>query len=148
MQQTQSVTLSTYFDRQLGALEGLPDTERVKPTTLRHVTQLVGDAQTFIVQTVRVRDQGDTIFLEHVSSEGTTRIVIPAVVADAIARQREALTSRTRSKVARATAQARKDAGLPSGFAAMSEEQRTRVLAKARKARAEKARRRKARRTR
>jgi hypothetical protein len=44
------------------------------------------------VQTYRQKEQGDTIFLEHVSETGTVRLVIPPQVSAVIARQREQLT--------------------------------------------------------
>ena len=104
------------FDRMLGALHGLPDVASVKPATIRAVTPMTGDSQVFIVQTFRQREVGDTIFLEFVTRDSTTRIAIPPGVADVIARQRDALTGKTRSKAAKATAQARKDRGELPGF--------------------------------
>lgn len=89
------------FDRLVGALEGLPDVVKSKPTTVRAMLPLIGIARSFIVQTYRQRDKGDTIFLETVGAEGTIRIAIPPQVADAIARQRESLTGKVRSKVAK-----------------------------------------------
>lgn len=89
------------FDRLVGALEGLPDVVKSKPTTVRAMLPLIGIARSFIVQTYRQRDKGDTIFLETVGAEGTIRLAIPPQVADAIARQREALTGKVRSKVAK-----------------------------------------------
>jgi hypothetical protein len=58
----------------------------------------------------------DTIFLQVVNAEGTTRVAIPPQVADAIARQRDALTTRHRSKVGKAAAAARKERGELPGF--------------------------------
>lgn len=104
-------TESTY-DRMIGALEGLPDVIKVRPTTVRTTIPLLGLSQTFIIHTVRQKDKGDTIFLETVSREGAIRIALPPQVADAIARQREALTSKSRSKAARQVASDRKAAGV------------------------------------
>ena len=110
-------TISNY-DRLLGELHGLPDVTHTKPSTVRSVTQFLGmaHASTFIVQTYRQKEIGDTIFLECVDEEGTKRIPIPPAVADTIARQREALTSKTRSKAAKIAAQDRKDRGELPGF--------------------------------
>jgi len=109
--------MSNLFDRTIGALHGLPDIATVKPATLRIVVPMTGDSQVFIVQTFRQREVGDTIFLETISAEGApVRIAIPPAVSDAIARQREALTGKSRSKAAKANAQARKDRGLEPGF--------------------------------
>jgi hypothetical protein len=104
------------FDRQIGALHGLPDVLYTKSSVVNTVTEMVGDAQTFTVQTYRQPEIGDTIFLQCVNKNGTIRIALPALVANAIARQREALTSRSRSRRAKAVAQARKDRGELPGF--------------------------------
>lgn len=100
------------FDRHMGSLDGLPDVVRTKPTTLRTTSPLVGSAQTFIVQTVRRKDLGDTIFLEYVDRDGSKRIVIPSNVADTIARQRDALGTMSRKKAARQLVQERKENGV------------------------------------
>jgi hypothetical protein len=99
------------FDRMIGGLVGLPDVVHTKPTTVRALLPLVGRAQTFIVQTFRQREQGDTIFLECVSADGSMRLAIPPKVAEVIGRQAAALTDKSRSKAAKASAQDRKDAG-------------------------------------
>jgi hypothetical protein len=104
------------FDRVLGSLEGLPDVIQVKATTVRLTTPLLGKSQTFIVQTVRQRDVGDTVFLEYVDHEGSQRLVLPPRVTDIIARQRDAITARARSRASKAVAQERKAAGLKPGF--------------------------------
>lgn len=100
------------FDRLLGGLDGLPDVISTKPSTVRAIVPLLGSAQTFIVQTYRQREQGDTIFLECVSADGHLRLAIPPKVADVIARQREVLTDKSRSKAARAQAAERKERGV------------------------------------
>lgn len=121
---TNDKTISN-FDRLMGALHGLPDVSHTKPTTVRvvpnsggdrGVTPVTGTSDLFIVQTYRQREAGDTIFLEWVSAEGTVRIPVPPAAADAIARQRETLTAKSRSKAARATAQARKEQGIEPAF--------------------------------
>lgn len=99
------------YDRQIGALKGLPDVIEVKPSTVRVSIPLLGLSQTFIVQTIRQREVGDHVFLETVSRDGAVRIVLPPQVADAIARQRDALTAKSRSKAAKALAQERKERG-------------------------------------
>lgn len=100
------------FDRLMGALDGLPDVVHVKAATVRVVTPLVGNAETYIVQSFRQKEQGDVIFIEHVGRRGTTRLVLPAKVADVIARQRDALTTKARKKIARRLAEERKAAGI------------------------------------
>jgi hypothetical protein len=114
--QNESSAILDAFDRLLGSLHGLPDVTCTKPSTIRTVTPLLGTSQMFIVQTYRQRDKGDVIFLECVNKDGSMRIAIPAAVSDAIARQRDALTGKVRSKIGKATAQARKDRGELPGF--------------------------------
>jgi hypothetical protein len=100
------------FDRTIGALDGLPDVAHSKVVVRRVIPLLgIGGTQLYVVQTYRQKEQGDTIFLEHVSDTGTVRLVIPPQVSSVIARQREQLTAKTRSKAAKAVAQARKERG-------------------------------------
>jgi hypothetical protein len=104
------------FDRMMGALANLPDVTHTKPSTVVAVSPLIGEAQTFILQTFRQREIGDTIFLQYVDGEGRVRIAIPPDAADAIARQRDALTTKVRRKIAKDQAQARKARGEVPGF--------------------------------
>jgi len=104
------------YDRQLGNLDGLTDVLQTRPTTIRVLTPLVGVAETFIVQTYRHRELGDTIFLEHVGPGGTDRHALPAKVANTIARQRDQLTTKSRRKAGRERAAADKAAGVVPGF--------------------------------
>ena len=93
-------------------LHGLPDVTEMKTSVTRVVPPFgVGGTQLYVVQTYRQKEQGDTIFLEHVSETGTVRLVIPPQVSAVIARQREQLTAKTRSKAAKAVAQERKERG-------------------------------------
>jgi hypothetical protein len=127
------------FDRHMGSLDGLPDCVRTKPTTLRTTSPIVGSAQTFIVQTVRRRDLGDTIFLEYVDRDGSKRIVIPSNVADTIARQRDALGTMSRKRAARTLAQERTEQGIQNPLLRPEvREKAARGLAKARAARRKK----------
>ena len=104
------------FDRLLGSLHGLPDVAHTRPATVRVITPLLGNSETFIVQTYRQVEQGDTIFLERSNRDGSLRIAIPAKVADVIARQRDALTAKSRSRAAKRAAQDRKDRGEAPAF--------------------------------
>ena len=89
------------FDRAVGALTDLPDVIRTRPSVQRITLPLVGHSHTFITQTFKQRDVGDTIFLEVSSKEGHFRLVLPPKVADVIARQRDSLAHRSRSKAAK-----------------------------------------------
>lgn len=108
--------MSDTFDRMMGGLHGIPDVMSVKPTTIREVVPLVGLTMTFIVQTFRQKDKGDTIFVEVVTAEQHVRMVLPPKAAEAVARQRDAMTRRSRSRAAKEQAQARKAAGIEPGF--------------------------------
>lgn len=107
----------TNFDRVLAGLHGLPDVTNTKPSTVRSVN-FIGASSTHIITTYRMKDRGDTIFLEVIDEDGAKRLVLPPGVADAIARQRESLTTQVRRKVGKASAAARKAAGLAPAFMA------------------------------
>ena len=105
------------FARTIGVLHGLPDVTLTKTSVTRVVPPFgVGGTQLYVVQTYRQKEQGDTIFMEHVSETGTIRLVIPPRVSAVIARQREQLTAKTRSKAAKAVAQDRKERGEVPAF--------------------------------
>lgn len=117
MPEESSGNMPDIFDRMLGQLEGLPDVTKTKMVPLRVVPPLgIGGSQSYTVQTYRQREVGDTIFLEVGNQDGLKRIIIPPAVAAAIARQRDQLTDKVRSKVARASAQRRKEAGIEPAF--------------------------------
>jgi hypothetical protein len=104
------------FDRMLGGLEGLPDVTKSKPSTVTIHHPLIGEAQTFIIQTFRQKERGDTIFVQYLDSAGSVRIAIPPAAADAITRQRDALTTKVRKRVGKEQAQARKARGEVPAF--------------------------------
>lgn len=104
------------YDRLIGALHGLPDVVSTKASAFKVTIPMVGISESFIIQTYRQRERGDYIFLETVSASGSIRIALPPEVADTIARQRDALTTKLRSKQGKANAQARKDRGELPGF--------------------------------
>ena len=106
----QTTELDT-FDRTLGALDGLPGVLATSQATIQMTSPLVGNAETFIVQTVRQPDTGDTIFLQAISAGRSFRLVIPPRVAATIARQRDALTGRARVRGARQAVQTKREAG-------------------------------------
>lgn len=108
-------TLS-YFDRAIGNLHGVPDVVSTKATTLRVVPMFGLGSHTYIVQTFRSREAGDTVFLEITSEQGATRIVIPPAVADCIARQRDQLTSKSRSRAGKRIAEDLARRGIKPGF--------------------------------
>jgi len=96
--------------------------------TLSSVLEL---SQTFNVQTYRQKDEGDTIFVEFIGVEGSLRLAPPPVVSDVIARQRDAITGKSRSKAAKANALDRKARGIEPGFKNGRESERDSALTSA-----------------
>lgn len=104
------------FDKMHGSLTGRADVTRVRPTTITVHTPLIGATQQYTVETMRVQGEGDTVFLTYVDDAGAVRIFLPPAVADAITRQRDALTTKTRKRIGKETAQARAARGELPGF--------------------------------
>lgn len=109
------------FDRMLSGLIGRPDVVSTKPSTRQTVPVLgIGGVQTFVVRTFRVQEEGrasqDLIFLECYDAKGQTRLVLPPAVSDSIARQRDALTAKTRTQAGRKVAAERKARGEVPAF--------------------------------
>lgn len=88
---TEDTRVRDAFDRLLGAIDGLPDVVKSKPSTITTVLPIIGNVQTYVVQTYRDKDEGSYIAVQMVDAEGRARIVLPPKVAAAIYRQREAL---------------------------------------------------------
>jgi hypothetical protein len=103
------------FDKRIADLHGIPDVLQTQPRVIRDIP-VYGMSESFSIQTFRQKELGDTIFLERTNKDGTVRIAIPPTVAAIIHRQYDQLTGRSRSKAAKATAQARKEAGIMPGF--------------------------------
>ena len=103
------------FDRIRGSLDGVA--LFTKPTTVQNIETVTGKGETFIVETARHAELGDTIFIQSVDeNQQVIRLALPPTVANAIARQHDALTARSRSRAAKEVAQARKDRGEVPGF--------------------------------
>lgn len=103
------------FDRTFGSLEGLPGVLTTSQATVLTTTPLVGLADTFILQTVRHPELGDTIFVQALSAERSLRLVLPPKVAAVLLRQHDALTTRARQRGARQAVATKREAGLPVG---------------------------------
>lgn len=89
------------FDRLIGKIDGLPDVSKVRPATVQTVMPILGNAQTYVVQTYKDRDEGFFVFLQVVSAEGGFRVAIPPQVANTVYRQRDALVKRSRRDAGR-----------------------------------------------
>lgn len=101
-----------YFDRSRGGLEMRNDVTRTRVSTIRHIDPLVGNVSTYLVETIRVHNDGDHCFIEVATKHGNVRVVLPPKVTTAIARQRDALTTKVRQRLGREQAADRKAQGL------------------------------------
>jgi hypothetical protein len=100
-EQPERTALGDPFDRVRRNLNGLPDVVMAGPATVETFTPVLELAETWIVTTARQRDRGDVIFLQVISGNGGQRFIVPPKVADAISRQRDALSVKNRRKGAR-----------------------------------------------
>lgn len=103
------------FDRTLGSLDGLPGVVATGQATIQTTTPLLGNAETFIVQTIRHPEIGETIFLQALSAGRSFRLVIPPKVAAVISRQHDALTKRARARGARQAVATKRERGQTIG---------------------------------
>ncbi len=78
MDRTERTALGDVFDRTIRSMNGLPDVITTKATTVRSLSSVLELSQTFIVQTYRQKDEGDTIFIEYIGAEGSFTLFINA----------------------------------------------------------------------
>jgi hypothetical protein len=90
----QDYTVAKY-DRLRGGLQGVA--LFTKPSTVKNVQTITGKSETFVVETARHEELGDYISIECMDEAGVVRLCLPPRVANAIASQRDSLTSRRRS---------------------------------------------------
>lgn len=116
--------LGDMFDKARRSLDGRPDVMSTKQSTVEAKT-FFETTETYVVQTFRQRDDAnpekpgkprDTIFLQRIDRDGGQRLVIPPEVADAIARQRDALITKARKRGAQAAMVKRKASGWVPNF--------------------------------
>src|SRR5438045_1706676 len=89
------------FDRAVGGLLA-GNNIHTKPTTLEEVDRITGEAETFIIQTIR-DEEGDHIVVKFVDKDGVKRLILSPKVANTIVRQRDALSARARSNSSKAS---------------------------------------------
>jgi hypothetical protein len=82
---------------------------------VKSVQIITGKTETFLVETARHEELGDTVFIEMMDDQGVTRMALPPRVANAIAAQRDSLTTRRRSRAAKALTQAKERTRRSSG---------------------------------
>ena len=102
------------YDRAYGQMQGFPHT---RPSTITSSNMMgVGGVRTYIVETFRAPEMGDTVFVQITGPEGLQRIHLPSEVTTVIARQRDVMTTKSRSRAGKARAAADKAAGIAPGF--------------------------------
>ena len=102
------------YDRAYGQMQGFPHT---RPTTITVANVMgVGGVRSYIVETFRAPEMGDTVFVQITGPEGLQRIHLPPDVTTAIARQRDRMTTQSRSRAGTARAASDKEAGIVPGF--------------------------------
>lgn len=85
------------FDRAYGQATGF---QHSRETVVTDVGVLgVGGVRQYTVQTFRIPEQGDQVFVWINGPEGLQRVMLPAKVTNAIALQRFRLTAQTRSAI-------------------------------------------------
>jgi hypothetical protein len=103
------------YDRLRGGLVDIALFTRA--STIQNVETITGKSETFIVQTCRFEDKGgDFIFVQCVDETGVIRLALPPKVANAIAAQRDSLSTRRRSQAGKRLAQERKERGERPAF--------------------------------
>jgi hypothetical protein len=109
------------YDRIYGGVCG-GNTVKTKQSTVQNV-DVIGRAETFIVQTVRVydrskaEDNGDYVFVQMLDADGAvTRMALPPKVSRSILAQYNSLTAKRRSIASKAVARARMERGELPGF--------------------------------
>jgi hypothetical protein len=78
------------------------------------VADFYGNRETWIVETFRI-DGAEVVFLERSSAQGGLRLVLPKEVAAALARQRDQITTRSRSKAAKRAVDTKREKGIAVG---------------------------------
>lgn len=105
------------YDRIRAGLQGSNGVLWTKPSTIKASTFVTGQTETFVVETARHDELGDTVFVEFIDDSGqVVRLALPPKVANVIASQRDALSARRRSRAAKKLAAERKAAGIVPGF--------------------------------
>ena len=68
------------FDLVVGNRDGLPGVVKTRNATVQAVVPILGNVETWIIQSIRQPEAGDIILLQRLSAKGSDRIVIPEKV--------------------------------------------------------------------
>ena len=121
---TPSGNMPNQFDRMLGEFDGLPNSLKTDERVIRALPHFgIGGSTTYLLSTIRRPDEKDRmqdwIFMQVVrAGEPVIQLVLPPAVTNAIASQRDALTSRSRRSGARRAVETKRERGIPVGNAA------------------------------
>lgn len=88
------------YDRVIGSIDGIPGSRKSKPSTVTSVEPMLGDAQTYVVQTYST-EEGNFGFVQMIDRQGGQRFVLPPKAMAAIYRQRDALVKAGRVRRAK-----------------------------------------------
>jgi hypothetical protein len=94
-------TISDPFDRVLGDLTGLPGHLYSRPTTVATTIPILGNAQTYVIRTIRTPENRYIGFIELIEANRSMRLVVPSKAMAALYRQRESLATRRNREVGR-----------------------------------------------
>lgn len=102
------------FDRAYGQAQGFSHT---RPRTITAANVMgIGGVRSYIIESYRIPEAGDSVFIQITGPEGLQRVHLPPAVSNAIASQRDALTTMARKRAGRERAAADKAAGVVPGF--------------------------------
>lgn len=102
------------YDRAYGQAQGFPHT---KPSTITAANVMgIGGVRSYVVETFRLPEVGDSVFVQITGPEGLQRVHLPPIVTKVITRQRDALSTQSRKRAGKARAAADKAAGIKPGF--------------------------------
>jgi hypothetical protein len=122
--ETQYETIAK-FDRMYGSLLG-GNNLHTKPSTIKNVSNVTGESETFVVQVIRAEQKkkviegfeektlvtvGDFVVLEFIDKDGHKRIIIPPKVTETIQRGCSSLSARARRNASKAAMKERMAAG-------------------------------------
>lgn len=93
----QSPLPSDAFSFELGRVLNNPSETHTRESTIT-ARDFYGNTASYIVQTVRTEDSGDTVFIQRISQAGSWREVLPPTVIAAIVRQRDQLSTKNRRR--------------------------------------------------
>jgi hypothetical protein len=103
------------YDRIWQSVTGRSDVTRVKATNVTFEKDFVG-RQVFVVETVRVPEEGDYVSVQYMDADEHYSFVLPPKVVNAFVRQRDALTVKAKRKAGKEQAAARKARGEMPAF--------------------------------